>query len=72
VLRLEWGENNVSGITNLGLVQMVKFLVNKDRIREFLELEWIVHGLSHASVELLLGDRPLRTYKQPADPDSSP
>jgi hypothetical protein len=66
---LEWVENNVSGIENLGLIQMVKFLVNADRIREFLELEWIVHGLSHANVELLLPDRPLWISKRPADPD---
>ncbi len=48
---------------------MVKFLVNADRIREFLEMEWIVHGLSHASVELLLPDRPLWVSKHPKDPD---
>jgi hypothetical protein len=66
---LEWVENNIAGIENLGLIQMVKFLVNADRIREFLELEWIVHGLSHASVELLLPDRPLWVFKHPTDPD---
>jgi hypothetical protein len=66
---LEWVENNVSGIENLGLIQIAKFLVNEDRIRQFLELEWIVHGLSHASVELLLADRPLWSYKHPTDPD---
>ena len=65
----EWVANNISGIDNLGLVQMMKFLVHEGRIREFLELEWIVHGLSHANVELLLSDRPLWTYKQPRDRD---
>ena len=66
---LEWVENNVSGIENLGLVQMVKFLTNEQHVREFLELEWIVHSLAHASVELLLGDRPLWTKGRPSDPE---
>ncbi len=59
---LEWVESNVSGIENLGLVQM-------DRIREFLELQWIVHGLSHANVELMLADRPLWVSQHPRHPD---
>lgn len=66
---LEWVENNVSGIENIGLIQLIKFVVNENHIRQFLELEWIVHGLSHASVELLLSDRPLWVYKHPTDPD---
>jgi hypothetical protein len=41
----EWVENNMSGIENVGLIQLAKFVVNPDRIREFLELEWVVHGL---------------------------
>jgi hypothetical protein len=65
----EWVENNMSGIENLGLIQLAKFLVNPDRIREFLELEWIVHGVSQASVELLLADRPLWAFQHPMDPD---
>ena len=66
---LEWVENNVSGIENVGLIQMMKFLTNEKRVREFLDLEWIVHGLAHANVQLLLGDRPLWPYRRPSDPD---
>ena len=64
---LEWVQNNVSGIENLGLIELMKFIVHKDRIREFLELEWIVHGLAHTNVELLLGDRPMWVHKRPTD-----
>lgn len=66
---LDWVESNLSGIENLGLVQMVKFLSNERHVREFLELEWIVHSLAHANVQLLLGDRPLWTKGRPSDPE---
>ncbi len=66
---IEWVQNNVSGIENIGLIQLAKFIMNEDRQREYLELEWIVHGVEHANVELLLSDRPLWTHKHPTASD---
>jgi hypothetical protein len=34
-----------------------------------MNLDWTVHSVAHANVELLLGDRPVWTHKRPSDPD---
>jgi hypothetical protein len=67
---LDWVKNNQPGmLENVGLSHLTQFLADRKNVQPYMDLDWTVHSVAHADVELLLGDRPVWTHKRPSDPD---
>jgi hypothetical protein len=67
---LEWVKNNRPEVfANVGLSHHTHFLTDRKYFGPYMQLPWLVYGVEDASVELLLGDRPIWTHKHPSQPD---